>query len=905
MAHYSGCRYVPGSQPAYLPRLKTDLHIHLIDTVSRSTLTQTFVNPKDEPIDGIEYVFPLVGGVSVVAFTCTLANRTINGVVKERERAKSDYLEAKNKGKTAALVQQSLSASDIWRASIGNVPAGETIIVKIVYLSELKHDAEINGMRLTIPTCIAPRYGSQGASEGTVSAVKEEGLSVTLDAEMPPGSSITTVQSPSHPISVNIGTLSTEKNLQPFLNRASAVLSTPSTGFIEKDCVFEVVATNLGEPAAFMETHASIPNQHALMATLVPKFAIPAEKPEIVFICDRSGSMGGKIPALVAALNIFLKSLPLGVKFNICSFGSKFDFLWPRSCTYSQDTLSQAVAHIHDFSANYGGTEMYQPVKAVFEQRYGDMSLAVFLLTDGQISDQERLFKLINEEVGKSDANARIFTLGVGSGASTSLIEGVAQAGKGFAQAVLNAEKLDKKVMRMLKGALLPQVSDYSLEITYEDTNAPPADDFVVIEKVTDSPSRPPLEEEVKAKPVISLYNNNLESEDSSIDDSGRAAVDTKYDHLPLIDAPAYIQTPTEIPPLYPFNRTTIYVLLPTSSPERKPKSVILKGTCSQGPLEVEIPIVHLTEPSTTIHQLAARREMKELEQGRGWLANAKNAESELLRTKHDGRFSDMVEREAVRIGIQFQVAGKWTSFVAVDEETERPVVVDEGYDGLELGQVRKMLGNTGARWQPEHDSVNSYLLADDDAPKGQMDHLLEKLRQAMPMNRDRREGTDRRRRARLNVDAQNRRIDRITQKSDAVDDSMRTNRARLARMGGDSISSNHKPEQKPHPATPLHTLVSLQQFSGNWEWSQELRTTLGFDIKGNVELAALSSVGSHPDAETIIATACTVTFLKKKLAADKELWEMLADKAEMWLRGKVGEDVEQLFKAVEKAMGF
>ncbi|CAH0042783.1 unnamed protein product [Clonostachys rhizophaga] len=896
MPPHSGCRYMAGGRPAYLPRLKTDLHIHLIDTVSRSTLTQTFVHPhKDEPVDGVEYVFPLAGGVSVVAFTCILADRTINGVVKERERARSDYLEAKSKGKTAGLIQQSLSASDVWTASIGNVPAGETITVKIIYLSELKHDAEINGVRLTIPTHIAPRYGNQGGVEGTGSAIEEE------DAEMPPGSSITTVQSPSHPISVNIGKISTDKESQPSLSRASAVLSTPLTGFIEKDCVFEVVATSLGEPVAFLETHASLPNQRALMATLVPKFDLPAEKPEIVFLCDRSGSMKGKIPALVASLNIFLKSLPLGVKFNICSFGSSFDFLWPRSCTYSQDTLSQAVAYVQDFSANYGGTEMYEPIKTVFEQRYKDTSLAVFLLTDGKIWDQQRLFDLINNEVGKPDANARIFTLGVGSGASTSLIEGVAQAGKGFAQAVLKSEKMDKKVIRMLKAALLPQISNYSLEITYQDTSALPEDDFVVIEKNMESLNRTAAEEEEKATPVISLYNKGLESEeDSSGDDGGPAAVDAKYDHLPPVDVPACIQTPTEIPPLYPFNRTTIYVLLPASCPERKPKSILLKATCSHGPLEVEIPIVHLPEPSTTIHQLAARREMKELEEGRGWLAKAKNAEGELLRTKHDGRFSDMVEREAVRIGTRFQVAGKWTSFIAVDElpDGSEQSVADEGFSQsqhAEPAQISTMPLYALSHSKKKKAVMSCCFVADNDYGHGNREDKtdddpaeLEVMKMAgRPLRR--------------NVNTQQHMIDRITQKSDVVDDAGKMNGERLDRIGDGPVSR----EQKTHSPTPLQTLVSLQQFSGNWAWSQELKTVLRFDIKGPAEAALLKSVDNHTDAEMIIATASAVTFLKRRFAEDKELWDMLADKAETWLRGKVGENVEELFKVVEKAMGF
>ena len=40
---------------------------------------------------------------------------------------------------------------------------------------------------------------------------------------------------------------------------------------------------------------------------------------------------------------------------------------------------------------------------------------------------------------------------------------------------------------------------------------------------------------------------------------------------------------------------------------------------------------------------------------------------------KFEGRFEEMVEREAVRLGVQFQVGGKWCSFVAVEANDRRP----------------------------------------------------------------------------------------------------------------------------------------------------------------------------------------------------------------------------------------
>src|SRR5207253_2678124 len=142
------------------------------------------------------------------------------------------------------------------------------------------------------------------------------------------------------------------------------------------DFVLQIIAKDTGVPKAILESHPTIPNQRALMATLVPKFSLPPEKPEVVFVCDRSGSMSGSGITLVKqALQVFLKSLPVGVKFNICSFGSNYSFLWRKSKTYSQHTLNEAVRHVETFDANFGGTEMFQPLKATIDQRYKDIPL--------------------------------------------------------------------------------------------------------------------------------------------------------------------------------------------------------------------------------------------------------------------------------------------------------------------------------------------------------------------------------------------------------------------------------------------------------------------------------------------------------------------------------------------------
>ncbi|EON98208.1 putative von willebrand domain containing protein [Phaeoacremonium minimum UCRPA7] len=666
----------------YLPQLSLSCHARIVSTVVRATLTQKFVNPSKSLIPELRYTFPLYDGVSVVGFTCTVnKDRVIRGVVKEKHDARQTYNDAVARGETAGLLEQIPDASDVFLTTIGNVPADAEIQVDITYLGELKHDAQIDGPRFTLPTSIAPRYGSYpGELVGkATNASSTDGIKIVVDTEMPTNCAIKSIQSPSHPISVTVGSLSTSADdASPSLHLASASLSL-GTAELDKDFVLQVVATNISNPVAILETHPTIPNHRALMTTLVPKFNLPSSRPEIVFICDRSGSMGGgkKIPHLKSALQLFLKSLPLGVKFNICSFGSRYSYLFPDgSKTYDQTSLDAAMRHVESFAADFGGTEIAKPVQETFKRRYKDMDLEVFVLTDGEVWNQQGLFDMVNKNVEDANGSIRLFTLGVGNDVSHALIQGLARAGNGFSQAVLDNEKMDTKVIRMLKGALTPHINDYSLEIKYGKAASELGDDdFEVVEKVLDalnldisepedqdiSSTTPPPE----SKPTISLFDPSADPDAETSEKTGR------YPHVPPVPAPKLLQTPFHIPPLFPFNRTSIYLLLSPGTTQRLPSAVVLRGTSVHGPLELEIPVMALIIPDKTIHQLAARAAVKELEEGRGWITQAKDKSGALLKEKYEGRFPDMVEREAVRLGLEFQVAGKWCSFVAVEDNDQ------------------------------------------------------------------------------------------------------------------------------------------------------------------------------------------------------------------------------------------
>jgi len=677
-----GCYWVmPGQyhRRHYLTQVNAKAHTTIFSTASRTTLRQTFISPKfvtpttRNNQREMRYTFPLYDGISVVGFVCRIGDRVITGEVQERGQARNTYEEAVSQGQTAAVLEQMETASDVFTCSIGNVAAGETIIVDITYVGELKHDSEVDGIRFTIPTSIAPRYANNSQIEvhppDNVEA-QECGFEVTVDAEFPDGAFIREMRSPTHPVAVSLGTTSIAPTANPVMNRASATLSLGSAE-LDKDFVLQVVAKEAEIPKALLETHPTIPGQRALMATLVPKFALTPERPELVFVCDRSGSMGGfKIHTLVDALKVFLKSLPTGVKFNICSFGSSHSFLWDKSKLYSQSSLNEAIQHVETFSANFGGTEMLTPVKDTLNRRYKDMPLDVFLVTDGQIWNSAELFNYLNDEIQVKKAPVRIFTLGIGNDVSHSLIEGVARAGNGFSQAVGNNEKFENKVVRMLKAGLTPHITDYTLEVKYDND----VDDFELVEKVADSLQVKLTVSESKelphggaesAAPSISLFDT------SANPDAPIPKQKDKFAGVPAVEVPQLLQTPQQIPPLYPFTRTAVYIIMAPTSNQKAPTSVILRGTSPQGPLSLEIPVSILTEAGTTIHQLAARKAIQELEEGRGWLTSA-SVDGKLLSKQYPGRFADMVEREAVRLGVKFQIQSRWTSFVAVNKDRKQ-----------------------------------------------------------------------------------------------------------------------------------------------------------------------------------------------------------------------------------------
>ena len=273
-------------------------------------LSQTFVNVSKGLIKECRYDFPLYDGVSVVGFTCQVGDRTIEGIVKEKSKAKEVYDEATSKGETAGLLAQG-PTSDVFSTLLGNLPAGVAIQVQVTYIGELRHDVSAECTKFTIPTSISPRYGGMPVYlPGNLANTNGNGMEITVDISMGLGSVIREVRSPSHPIAVRLGSSSVPPSIEaPNLSQASATLSQGGAD-LDKDFHLEIVNEIAKQPRALLETYSGNTSQRALMVTMVPEVSLASAKPEVIIIADRSGSMQGHKITTLIRVRVFRSSIP-------------------------------------------------------------------------------------------------------------------------------------------------------------------------------------------------------------------------------------------------------------------------------------------------------------------------------------------------------------------------------------------------------------------------------------------------------------------------------------------------------------------------------------------------------------------------------------------------------------------
>ncbi|XP_072101054.1 von Willebrand factor A domain-containing protein 5B1 [Mobula birostris] len=183
---------------------------------------------------------------------------------------------------------------------------------------------------------------------------------------------------------------------------------------------------------------------------------------EFIFLIDRSGSMSGiNISRVKEAMLVVLKSLVPSCLFNIIGFGSTFRTLFPASRSYNDESLAAACDYIRKVRADMGSTNLLAPLNWIFRQpvHRGHPRL-LFLLTDGSVSNVGKVIALIRSHA----QTCRCYSFGIGQNASRRLVLGLASASKGAAEFLDEGERLQTKMVKSLKKAMAPFLSDVTVD---------------------------------------------------------------------------------------------------------------------------------------------------------------------------------------------------------------------------------------------------------------------------------------------------------------------------------------------------------------------------------------------------------------------------------------------------------
>ncbi|KAJ4462174.1 putative von Willebrand factor type A domain [Paratrimastix pyriformis] len=469
--------------------------------LAQFTVNQSFVSSFDVPVE-CNYFFPIEDGCSITHFTAVFdGHRRVVAKCKEKRVAQQIFDDAIAAGKQVAYGEELSGASDIFSLQLGNLPPRGLLEIELRYIVQLKEgDHAGRSIRLFFPRTMIPRYLPAGASPDAVAIAKASSearpaqewsiVASVMGRTTPPAAALglpanafwqaltpELVTSPTHRIQHIMPQGPDTWKIQV---RASARDSlTPDSDFVLHIAYPELPAAAPAPADPALDT-VSLSQGIAwaegadCVAALVD-VAVPAALPnvecthEFVFLLDRSGSMGGtRIRQAQDALQLFLRSLPVGCYFNIIGFGSSVDRLFPQSVPYSQENMARASKAVPQMDANLGGTEILAPLREALDApALGRAQRRVLVLSDGDVSNTQQVLMTAKQAVA-ARPTTQVHALGIGGGVSTELIQGLAQHGQGLAEFALSSEALNPKVMALLR-ASLGAVSGLSLSLRVTD----------------------------------------------------------------------------------------------------------------------------------------------------------------------------------------------------------------------------------------------------------------------------------------------------------------------------------------------------------------------------------------------------------------------------------------------------
>jgi Mg-chelatase subunit ChlD len=574
----------------------------------------------------------------------------VEGILKPKQTGRDEFEKAIRQDTVGSLLEQ--HTSEVFETAIGNIQPNHDVKIEIHYVTELKADLSGHGLVLTIPSSVAPRYGTPPASiSGNLNSSSrthiDGGIKIEVNVTMPV--SVRSLKCRAHPVEVEMGynDLKTSTSFFRDLNRPPTALKYDATKAKARSTIQEttlkadyvlVIITSPSEhsdipgllaPRALMETALPVRGLIALQVAFTPRdlFPLRDEPPrinsEIVLLVDLSGSMVLKMESLQRALALFLRNLHADSLFNICVFGTNFESMWNQSKPINPQNSADAEGYISQLKANKGRTNLRNALQKAANRTRQHFATQVVVFTDGELWDVEGVHNYVRQAKDTYGDALRFFALGIGDNVSHELVEGIGKFGGGFAEVVPvdSSEQWNDRIERMLNG--VRTCSDWKINLKLKDTDG-----------------------NLHSRSGFSMQK------DKDMGNSGR-----------------FIQAPHYLPVVHGFSRTTVYLLIdayPAHYTAAKVEAIANDGQ----EFSTEIEFEHVSADKPVFHQFAARALLYDIEMGYSWLHDR-----ELISSKRTlgSTTPQHIDEEAEHIAMLWNLVSKWTSFVGIHGVDQSP----------------------------------------------------------------------------------------------------------------------------------------------------------------------------------------------------------------------------------------
>jgi Ca-activated chloride channel family protein len=451
-----------------LPLTALQVEARVCGVIASVEVAQTFVNTTGVAIEAT-YVFPLPDRAAVHKFTMEVGGRVIDGVVEERGAARQQYDQAIAAGHRAAITEE--ERGGVFTLRVGNLMPGESATVRLSLVGPLPvDDGEVT---FQFPLVVAPRY-----MPGSVLGGDQAGLGIAPDTDLVPDASRISppVLLPGlrNPVRLalrvtledhHIREVASSLHAVTTANRDAHVVEVQPGERLNRDFILRWRLDGSALRSSLVCSDDADGRGGSFLLTMIPPSttAVAAKPRDVVFVIDRSGSMGGwKMVAARRAAARMIDTLTSRDRFCAIAFDDRVELIpQPQLVDATDRNRYRAVEALAKVDAR-GGTELAEPLTRAARFLAGghdDRERVIVLVTDGQVGNEDHILR----ELAPNLKKVRMFTLGIDQAVNAAFLKRLASAGGGLCELVESEDRLDAVMAKVHRRIGTPIATELTL----------------------------------------------------------------------------------------------------------------------------------------------------------------------------------------------------------------------------------------------------------------------------------------------------------------------------------------------------------------------------------------------------------------------------------------------------------